>query len=399
MAFLIHLIALAAAILALALAVFLVLEVAAALLPAKPRQVNSREPGQLAVIVPAHNEAGIIMPALECIKRELREGDRLIVVADNCTDDTADIAVKYGAECLIRNDPNRVGKGFALQFALDALRAAPPEIIVFLDADCIVADGSLRLITAAAAGENRPVQALYLMKAPENAEPKQRVAEFAWLFINRVRMLGLQRLFDVTRFTGAGLAAPWSAFSKVDMGSGQIVEDLALTFELIRQGNPPFLLPDAIVTSEFPASEEARLRQSARWSIGSLAYAFRSGGLWLIRGILGGNKRLAAAAVDLAIPPLTLLIAFVFAVIALSSVSWLLGNATAMILATTSLVLIGAAIIGGWLRHGRAALPASALLGVIRFAWSKSSVFGSKGRSTAKSWTPTRNGESDDAAR
>src|SRR6266567_1760807 len=61
--------------------------------PAIPIEANSR----LAVIVPAHNESYGIVPTLEDIKPQLKPGDRLIVVADNCTDDTAAVAASAGA--------------------------------------------------------------------------------------------------------------------------------------------------------------------------------------------------------------------------------------------------------------------------------------------------------------
>ena len=163
-----------------------------------------------------------------------------------------------------RHDTERRGKGFALQFALDHLRAAPPEIVVFTDADCLFAPDALRKIAGAAAHEARPAQALYLMKAPEGAGPRLQVAEFAWAFINNVRMRGLARLFDVTRFTGAGFAAPWRVLADIDLASGEIVEDLALTMALIRKGAAPVFVPGAVVTSEFPTDENALTRQSAR---------------------------------------------------------------------------------------------------------------------------------------
>ena len=56
------------------------------------------------VVVPAHNESLGLVPTLQDIKAQLGAGDRLIVVADNCTDDTAEVAVASGAEVIVRND-------------------------------------------------------------------------------------------------------------------------------------------------------------------------------------------------------------------------------------------------------------------------------------------------------
>jgi glycosyltransferase involved in cell wall biosynthesis len=56
------------------------------------------------VIVPAHNESAGILPTIEDIKRQLSPGDRLLVVADNCSDDTAAVAAAAGAEVIARDD-------------------------------------------------------------------------------------------------------------------------------------------------------------------------------------------------------------------------------------------------------------------------------------------------------
>src|SRR5437588_6109247 len=88
-------------------AAVLLVEVIAALksVKAKPAiPVEAKSPYRLAVIVPAHNESNGIVPTIEDIKPQLRPGDRLIVVADNCTDDTAAVASSAGAEVISRND-------------------------------------------------------------------------------------------------------------------------------------------------------------------------------------------------------------------------------------------------------------------------------------------------------
>ena len=380
-------------------AAFLALETALAVLAGRTRDARRAPPGPLAVVIPAHNESAGLAATLENVKAQLREGDRLIVVADNCTDDTAAVARRHGATCLERDDPARRGKGYALQFALDALAGDPPDIVVFVDADCLLSDKALLTLAASAAGEGRPVQALYLMQAPADAPPRLRVAEFAWLFMNRVRMIGLQRLFDVTRFTGAGLALPWASLSSINLASGEIVEDIALTFDLIRNGHAPRLETGAVVTSVFPQDETAQVKQAARWSIGSLTYAARAGLPQLMRGIAGGRPRLIGAALDVMTPPLVLFVLYSLAALAAGALAWMLGSAAPFALAASALALIGASVAAGWARFGREALPPSALAGVFRFVLMKFSVFGSKGRASARTWTPTRGGDQDDAAR
>ena len=113
---------------------------------------------RLAVVVPAHNESEGLVPTLQDIKAQLGPRDLLVVIADNCTDDTASIARAAGAEVIERNDPVRRGKGYALDFGIRHLATEPPDVVVFIDADCRVSPGSLLTLAKAAAMTGRPVQ-------------------------------------------------------------------------------------------------------------------------------------------------------------------------------------------------------------------------------------------------
>src|SRR4051794_11170147 len=82
------------------------LEVAAGCLMPMREIAIAAAPGdrRVAVLIPAHNEAAGIKPTIGDIKRQMRQGDRLLVVADNCTDETASVATSSGAEVSVRKD-------------------------------------------------------------------------------------------------------------------------------------------------------------------------------------------------------------------------------------------------------------------------------------------------------
>lgn len=381
----------------LALAAFLIAsffaaEVLAAFAPGRGRDdLKGIEPGPLVVIIPAHNESGGISQTLKSAGAQLRSSDRILVVADNCTDDTSSRVQEFGVDVLERDDPERRGKGYALQFGLDSLRANPPALVVFLDADCILADGALLRLAGVAAKTSRPAQALYLMKSPAGGAQKLKVAEFAWALMNRIRMQGLQRLFGVTRITGAGFAAPWSLIQSIGMGSDEIVEDLALTMQFTRNGVAPILAPDAVVESEFPSAETALMRQSARWSVGSLRFAWRESAGIFLEGIKKKNLQLIGAALDLMVPPLTVLGTSLVALLAASAAVWFaLGVSAPFYLVAIATSLVSIAVVASWMKVGRKILPPSELLGIIKFLAAKTSVFGREGRESTKQWTPTR---------
>ncbi|MEQ8178560.1 MAG: glycosyltransferase family 2 protein [Amphiplicatus sp.] len=371
------------------LAGFFALEIAGAFLRARSLSADAKEAGPIAVIIPAHDEEASIAATLAGVKAQLRPGDRLIVVADNCTDATADIAAAAGAEALVRIDPDRRGKGYALQFALEALREAPPSVIVFIDADCRLEADALASVAGAAEATGRPAQALYLMRAPESAGPQRKVSAFAWLLMNEVRMGGLFTLFDVCRLTGSGMALPWDIAKDLDLASGEIVEDLALSARLAETAAPVFVR-DALVTSDFPSAEESAAKQHARWEHGSLRLALRRAPSMLGRGFARGDLRLVAAALDLAIPPLTVFAALILAVSAACLVPLLWGSTAPLALSLSALALLLAATFAAWARFGRGALPASALGAAGLYILGKLRIYGREGRASSQRWTRTK---------
>ena len=369
------------------LAFFVAVEVACAFLP--PRRRRDAEPGSIAVVVPAHDEAASIGATLAGLKTELRPGDRLIVVADNCADATADIAASAGAETLVRTDFERRGKGFALQFAIDSLRTAPPSIIVVVDADCRVAPGSIVALARQSAASGRPAQMLNRMRAPEGAPPARRVAAFAWLVMNEIRMPGLDTLIDATRLTGTGMALPWAIASEVELASGEIVEDLALSLRLAGQGASATLCRQALVQSVFPMTEETAARQHARWEHGSLRLAARLAPSAMFEAVRTRNLRLGALALDVAVPPIVLFVAILATLFLLSLPLLVFGRVAAFVISGGALLILIAAIAAAWARFGRSVLPAREFGALAAYAFGKARVYGASARRSSRQWTRT----------
>src|SRR5437868_648918 len=104
------------------------------------------------IIVPAHDEEQILAERLGALKSAAEGLARILLVADNCSDLTAQIARHLGVEVIERAEPVRRGKGFALDFAKQHLRCAPPDIVLVIDADCTTDAASIdRLVVGCAA--------------------------------------------------------------------------------------------------------------------------------------------------------------------------------------------------------------------------------------------------------
>src|SRR5882672_734674 len=182
-------------------------------------------PHGTAVLIPAHNEGVGILPTIRDVQAQLGPNDRILVVADNCTDDTAAIAQAAGAEVIVRADLARRGKGYALEFGVRHLGLNPPDVVVIMDADCQLGEHALRHLSANAMASGRPVQSLYLMLAPENAPPGKGVNLFAWRVKNWIRPLGLGLFGLPTQLFGTGMAFPLGLLLDRDLGNSRLAED------------------------------------------------------------------------------------------------------------------------------------------------------------------------------
>jgi cellulose synthase/poly-beta-1,6-N-acetylglucosamine synthase-like glycosyltransferase len=309
---------------------------------------------RLTVVMPAHNEASIIANTLRSLLLQLTKFDRLVVVADNCSDRTAAIATAEGAEVVVRTDLNRRGKAYAVDFALRHLDADPPDIVMVIDADCQVATGSIERLVSLCARTARPVQALYLMHAGNNAGLKMRIAEFAMTVHNLVRPMGLHRLGLPCQLMGTGMAFPWSCISSVRVANGCMAEDYKLGIDLARAGTPPLFCPDALVTSQFPASTEGAFGQRTRWEHGHIALLLNDAPRLFLHSLATLNFRSMALALDLCVPPLALLTLQVVALWFASLLYYARTSARIPLgMATIAAVLLALSVLLSWGRYGR----------------------------------------------
>ena len=365
-----------AAALAVPVAIFFIEVLAAVALGNRnksPAVAATRE--RIAVLVPAHNESTGLLPTLADITQQLRAGDRLMVVADNCTDDTAIVASAAGAEVVERDDPARRGKGYALDCGLQCLSSAPPEIVIMVDADCRLAINAIDELTKTCAVTRRPVQALYLMTAPVEAQVNQKVAEFAWRVKNWLRPLGLKVFGLPCQLMGSGMAFPWGLIRGGDLANSWIVEDLKLGLDLTSNGHPPLFCPSALVTSSFASSVGAADNQRQRWEFGHISMIFGSLPR-LLHAVRHQNVNLLALTLDLAVPPLSLLAILTFGMFVIAALFALLGFSSSALAVSTASVLAFLVAAGlAWLKCGRDIVPIGAISSIPRYVFGKRGVY------------------------
>jgi cellulose synthase/poly-beta-1,6-N-acetylglucosamine synthase-like glycosyltransferase len=363
-----------AGLLATSVTVFFFEIVAATALSRRLRSVWSSHSARppVAVLVPAHNESLGLLPTLTNIRSQLLPGDRLLVVADNCSDDTAAVARAAGAEAIERNDAMKRGKGYALDWGVRHLGSNPRQIVIMVDADCRLADGAIDGLASACAATGRPTQALYLMTAPIDSEINHQAAEFSWRVKNWLRPLGLYALNLPCQLMGTGMAFPWEVIRSADLASAHIVEDLKLGLDLTLTGHPPLFCPTARVTSEFASSIEGAGTQRKRWEQGHLELILNAAPRLLLNAFARRDMNLLAIALDLAVPPLSLLGMLVLGIFGLSLLDAVFGYSFgALAISTASLLAFTIATFLAWLKCGRDVIPLGALLLMPSYAFRK----------------------------
>jgi cellulose synthase/poly-beta-1,6-N-acetylglucosamine synthase-like glycosyltransferase len=344
----------------------LFIECSAAFLPGRGETWDTGVPRpRVAVLLPAHNEASCISATIETLLPQLTDQDRLVVIADNCSDETAEIARGFGATVIERIDPVRRGKGYALDYGLRFIETDPPAVVVMADADCIVHQGAIDRIARLADAVSRPIQSTYLMERPANPGPNDAVSALAFMVKNVVRPRGLDRLGQPCLLYGTAMAFPWSVIAHAPLANSNIVEDMQLAVDLAIAGHPSVFCEEAKVTGRLPQQKSAAKSQRVRWEHGHLKTLLTQVPQ-LIKASLGQRRfDLLAIALDLCIPPLSLLVMMWAAIMGGALLAGALGASwiPAIFLAIQGLLIL-ISIIGAWAKFGRADLPARTLLAV-----------------------------------
>jgi len=328
------------------------------------------------VLIPAHNEAEQIKEVVEGLQTQLAEQDRVIVIADNCHDNTAELARSTGVEVLEREHKTDRGKGYALDYAMQQIKENPPEVLVILDGDCLIQPDTLKNIVCKAIATGRPVQATYLMEQPEDPSLKDNISMFSIKVKNLVRLLGLNRLGWHSLLTGSGMAFPWSLISQVSLAGSKTTDDMQLTVDLALAGSTPVFCEQALVMGRLMKDKDAKSQRS-RWEHGHLEMILIEVPRLLKAFFKTGNFAALGLALDILIPPLSLLVMAWFAA-ALSIWLITLFSAVSVVPAVIVTITGGFLFLGvflAWFKFGRVDLPLRNLIAIPFYILSKIPIY------------------------
>jgi cellulose synthase/poly-beta-1,6-N-acetylglucosamine synthase-like glycosyltransferase len=273
--------------------------------PALPRPVMRFD-----VVIPAHDEEQGIASTVESLLSMdyPRELYRVLVVADNCRDRTAEQALHAGARVLERCDAERRGKGYALAHAYAATLADGfADAVVVIDADSIVSANVLTAMATRFAAGAEAVQVRYGVRNAD-ASWRTRMMEIAFAITLETRALAREWLGLSCGLRGNGMGFTCELLRRVPHASYSVVEDLEYGIQLGYEGVRVAYIGEAHVLGEMPASEAASRSQRDRWESGRLTVA-RSHVPRLLRRAFVRRDRVALdLALELLVPPLSTIV-------------------------------------------------------------------------------------------
>jgi hypothetical protein len=265
-----------------------------------------------AVMIPARDEEGAIGTALASLETVDYPRDRVerIVVADNCSDATAETAARAGATVWIREDGEAGGKGAALEWALGRLLVERPgtDAVVLVDADCTVAPNLLAAVEARLRRGASAVQVTYEVANPEASYAAAlRYASFA--LINFVRPLGKARLGLSSGLFGTGMAFTRDLLARRPWKARSLLEDQEYHLTLVAAGERVAFAPETKVRSAMPTSLRGSTTQQLRWDAGRAALIRTWAPRLLMTGLRRRDLVRVHGALEPLVPPQSLLLA------------------------------------------------------------------------------------------
>jgi 1,2-diacylglycerol 3-beta-glucosyltransferase len=330
------------------------------LLPWQRRTSVTTSVSRLAIVVPAHNEEILLPKLLESLRAQEYPPDRFTVhlVADNCTDNTAAVARSFGVKVYTRSDIEAPGKGQALRWFFDQIESETQvDAFIFIDADSVVDANFLSAMNARLVAGAQALQASYRVLDPaSHALVGLRALAFAMMHDLRGR--GKNRLGLSCGLWGNGMLLSSKVISLIPWGGFSAVEDAEQHLQLLLKGAKVEFVQETHVYGYMPSTFRAAKDQQRRWE-GGRQSLFKSYGKGLLLAVARTrSKVLAAALVDLAIPPAS--VHLVVSLTLLPCGLWI-GEAAGLTAAASFAALCGYIIVG----LIAAGLPAKAYLSLI----------------------------------
>lgn len=237
---------------------------------------NQKTLKHLAVVIPAHNESETIANCVASVRHSAAQPSTtrysIIVIADNCTDDTATQARQAGAIVWERQQDELRGKGYALDFAFNRLLSAesdlePIDAVLIVDADTAVDTDFLNTCAQAFANGADALQCRYTVKNPDESM-RTRLMHLALLAFNVLRLRGREYWGFSVGINGNGFGMTADTLRAIPYTARSVVEDLEYHLTLVKHNKRVRFIDTVTVRGDMPTATATASSQRARWDGG-----------------------------------------------------------------------------------------------------------------------------------
>ncbi len=247
------------------------------------------------ILIPARNEAGVIENLLKSIHRQEYPQELLtvFVVADNCTDDTAEIARRNGAIVYEHQNPDERTKGYALKYLFEQIEKDYGienfEGYFIFDSDNLLKKNYIaKMNDSFDAGE----KIVTSYRNSKNLDENWISASYAlhWIRSARTRHRARSVLRLATNLQGTGFLFA-NELVKDGWKYVSLTEDRAFTADAVAHGYAISYNDEAVFYDEQPTDLKIAFRQRIRWSKGHLQAFVETGGLLFLNIFVGNVHR------------------------------------------------------------------------------------------------------------
>ncbi|SMC99099.1 Glycosyltransferase, catalytic subunit of cellulose synthase and poly-beta-1,6-N-acetylglucosamine synthase [Desulfocicer vacuolatum DSM 3385] len=287
----------------------------------KKKTVPDGKISSVTVVIPAHNEALGITQTIESIKAADFPHDqcRIVVIADNCNDDTAGVARNAGAVVMERTDTQNRGKGQALDwfFKNHKNRYDTMDSVAIIDADTLIHPQFFtEICNSLSHPEVQVVQGFYGVSNPR-VNWRTALSSAALCVFHHIRPAGRNKINATAGLKGNGMAFKTDIIQKFGWPAFSIVEDIEFSIHLLLENILVHYNPDAIVLGEMASKSDQAKTQRKRWEGGRIQLLKQYTGSLVLTFMGKRNFMFIDAFMELFTPPLSLVVAgqvFLFAI-------------------------------------------------------------------------------------
>ena len=270
------------------------------------------------IVIPAHDEASVIRATVNRLLAIDYPAHlySIHIVADHCSDNTAEIARHAGAVVHERNEGPRTGKGAALSWLFQSiLEKDQCDAIVIFDADTQVDPEFLRVMNWRLAQGDQIIQGQHIIcNSNQGWYPALTWAMF--LVDNRFQNLGRSNLGWSAKNMGDSICFHVDILQKLGWGEG-LTEDYHLRFQLLLKGMRIVYEPCAIGYGEAPLTWSRARAQRARWLRGTTDTSKQYIKNLIVEGMKRRNLAMLDGALQASFPSYSTLSVLVMSILAI----------------------------------------------------------------------------------